>query len=93
MRNIEYYKALGKRLKKHRLENKYSSERIARIYGVSFQQITKYENGINRPPCDFIKLYGDLFCVDTNILLDVKLHQMEFCFEVTDHTSTTAKLA
>lgn len=39
---------IGKRVKGRRLELDLSQERLADLVGVTFQQIQKYENGVNR---------------------------------------------
>lgn len=39
---------LGQRLRTRRLESGLSQERLAEILGVTFQQVQKYEKGVNR---------------------------------------------
>ena len=39
---------IGKRVKSRRLEVDLSQEKLADLVGVTFQQIQKYENGVNR---------------------------------------------
>jgi len=39
---------IGKRVRSRRLELDLSQERLAELVGVTFQQIQKYENGVNR---------------------------------------------
>lgn len=39
---------IGKRVKSRRLEVDLSQEKLAELVGVTFQQIQKYENGVNR---------------------------------------------
>jgi len=39
---------LGQRLRARRLEVRMSQERLAEVLGVTFQQIQKYEKGVNR---------------------------------------------
>lgn len=39
---------LGQRVRTHRLEIGMSQERLADILGVTFQQVQKYEKGVNR---------------------------------------------
>ena len=39
---------LGKRLRFFREQNNFSQERLAREIGVVFQQVQKYEAGVNR---------------------------------------------
>lgn len=42
---------LGKRLRFFREQNRFSQERLAREIGVVFQQVQKYETGVNRISC------------------------------------------
>ena len=42
---------LGKRLRFFREQNNFSQERLAREIGVVFQQVQKYEAGVNRISC------------------------------------------
>lgn len=39
---------IGKRLRERRLEIGMSQERLAELLGVTFQQVQKYEKGVNR---------------------------------------------
>lgn len=39
---------IGQRLRAIRLLNHVSQEQLGRVFGVSFQQVQKYENGVNR---------------------------------------------
>ena len=39
---------VGRRLKEARLEHGYSQERLAKEMGITFQQVQKYEKGLNR---------------------------------------------
>ena len=39
---------IGKRLRERRLEIAMSQERLAEVLGVTFQQVQKYEKGVNR---------------------------------------------
>jgi len=41
-------KRIGQRVKQRRLETGMSQERLAELLGVTFQQIQKYEKGVNR---------------------------------------------
>lgn len=41
-------KEIGRRIRVQRLEAGVSQERLAEALGVSFQQVQKYENGLNR---------------------------------------------
>lgn len=44
-------KRLGQRVRGRRLEIGMSQERLAELIGVTFQQIQKYEKGVNRIAC------------------------------------------
>ena len=47
-------RALGKRLRAHRNASGLSQQRLAGLLGVSFQQLQKYETGVNRMPAGHI---------------------------------------
>lgn len=47
---IEFYKKVGANMKRIRMANKDNQEHVADLFGVTWQQIQKYENGINRLP-------------------------------------------
>jgi transcriptional regulator with XRE-family HTH domain len=53
---------IGRNLKGLRMAFGYSQKQIGRILGVSFQQVQKYESGVNRLPVEKLyrlqKLYG-----------------------------------
>lgn len=71
---------LGKRLRFFREQNNFSQERLAREIGVVFQQVQKYEAGVNRISCArLLKILSvlnislvDFFagiCVDEKVLV------------------------
>lgn len=48
---------LGKNIKYLRKQKHYTQQRIAQVMDVSFQQVQKYEKGVNSPhPCTLVKL-------------------------------------
>ena len=76
-------KRVGSRLRRRRHEVNMSQEELARSFGVSFQQIQKYEKGINRLSSD--RLY------QAAIALGVPISYF-FEFSCEDrHTALTAK--
>jgi len=53
----DFYERLGWALKSHRKHKKVSQAEIAKVVGVTFQQIQKYESGDNRIPVDKLDDY------------------------------------
>ncbi|KAA2235942.1 helix-turn-helix domain-containing protein [Salinarimonas soli] len=49
-------KAMGMRLREARLQAGLSQERLGEVLGVTFQQVQKYERGMNRVPSGRLKL-------------------------------------
>ena len=57
-KNIDiFYDVLGLTMKKIRLEKKKTQMKVASWLGVTFQQVQKYENGINRTPFHSILIF------------------------------------
>tara|TARA_R100000231_G_C5302829_1_gene158098 strand:- start:599 stop:1015 length:417 start_codon:yes stop_codon:yes gene_type:complete len=72
-----FYDVLGLTMKKIRLKKEiergagvigkfYTQERVAKWLGVTFQQIQKYENGINRLPFHSILIFVEKIKCDIN---------------------------
>ncbi len=65
---------LGKRLRFFREQNNFSQERLAREIGVVFQQVQKYEAGVNRISCarllniSLVDFFAGI-CVDEKVLV------------------------
>lgn len=90
--NIDiFYDVIGLVMKKTRLSRKKTQMKVASWLGVTFQQIQKYENGVNRTPlhsvlifCEKIKCdiseftkYFDGVIISTN----AKTNAMEITYE------------
>jgi len=52
-----FYDVLGLTMKKIRLQKKKTQMKVASWLGVTFQQVQKYENGINRTPFHSILIF------------------------------------
>lgn len=57
---------LGRRLRYFREQNSFSQERLAREIGVVFQQVQKYEAGVNRISC--ARLLKILSVLDVSVI-------------------------
>lgn len=51
----EVAKAIGRNLRRIRMEKNLSQKSLADLWGVTFQQVQKYESGVNRVPIE--KMY------------------------------------
>ena len=58
--NIDIH--IGKRLRQRRLEMHITQEQLAEIGDVTFQQIQKYEKGINRISCSKLYYFARYLC-------------------------------
>lgn len=64
----DVYKVIGLNLMKARIVNGLSQSDLAKVLNVSYQQIQKYERGLNRIPLDKLLVANDFLGVS---LLDV----------------------
>lgn len=53
-------------LKKLRLKNKLTQKELADIVGISQQQLSRYEKGINYPKIEIAKKISDFFKISIN---------------------------
>lgn len=53
-------------LKKLRLKNKLTQKELADIVGISQQQLSQYEKGINYPKIEIAKKISDFFKISIN---------------------------
>ncbi|BBU94549.1 MULTISPECIES: helix-turn-helix domain-containing protein [Providencia] len=60
---------VGKKIKKHRKEMKLTAEELGRYIGVSQQQISRYESGVNHINIDFLSQLSELFKVPIQVFL------------------------
>ena len=62
---------LGQRVRSRRLEIGMSQERLAELLGVTFQQVQKYEKGVNRVAAStLIRVARALDCKITDLVPD-----------------------
>jgi len=63
----DFYKALGATVRRERRSRGISQETVADLLGVTFQQIQKYEGGLNRYPLEGLIKVADLFAIDVAV--------------------------
>ena len=63
---------LGKRIKELRIENNLTQEELAEQLGVSFQAVSRWENGNYLPPADILLVMSQIFDVSVNEILSGK---------------------
>lgn len=68
---------LGEKIKALRKEKNISQEVFANYLGVSFQAVSKWENGNTMPDVAMIPAIASFFCVSTDELFDFNLFEME----------------
>ena len=72
---------IGEKIKRLRIENGESQQKLAYILGVSFQSVSKWENNQSYPEITMLKKLADYYKVTTDYLLDDE--QSEFKRETT----------
>ncbi|EOE1546230.1 helix-turn-helix domain-containing protein [Providencia rettgeri] len=60
---------VGRKIKKYRKEMKLTAEELGQYIGVSQQQISRYESGINHINIDFLSQLSELFKVPIQVFL------------------------
>lgn len=65
----------GKIIKKIRKDNKLTQQQLANKYNVTYQAVSKWENGKNMPDTVIIKQIASDFNIDLNDLLDGKINR------------------
>ena len=63
---------VGELIKRLRKENHLTQKEFAELFSVTYQAVSKWENGINIPDISVLKEISDKFHVDINELLDGK---------------------
>jgi transcriptional regulator with XRE-family HTH domain len=63
---------LGSRIRFYRVAKKLSQEKLAEKLGLSFQQIQKYEKGVNRVGVGRLTAIAQFLEVSTNVLLGIE---------------------
>ncbi len=67
---------IGRRLRSRRIAAKLSQEQISKAIGVSFQQIQKYEKGLNRIPAARLERLADaLGCSVLDFFMPLRMHE------------------
>ena len=66
-------KKVGKFIKKIRKDNKLTQQKLADKYGVTYQAVSKWENGINLPEVTLIRQMSKDFDISVEDILDGKL--------------------
>lgn len=59
----------SQRLKNLRLESGYSQKELAKLIGISYQSLQKYENGISKPRLSRLEEIAEIFNVSVSYLL------------------------
>lgn len=70
----EYYpisRIIGKKITYYRKMNGVTLQKLADTIGVSKQQQSRYERGVNRINLDRLAQYANYFDIDLNRLLDI----------------------
>jgi len=68
---------LGEKIKTLRKQKNISQEVFANYLGVSFQAVSKWENGITMPDVTLIPIIASFFGVSTDELFDYNLYEIE----------------
>lgn len=87
---------LGEKIKFLRKQKNISQEVFANYLGVSFQAVSKWENGNTMPDVTMIPAIASFFCVSTDELFDFNLFEIEkqveaICDEAYKYRSTDAE--
>jgi ribosome-binding protein aMBF1 (putative translation factor) len=65
---------LGRRVRERRVEQELTQEELSEKLGVSFQQVQKYEKGVNRLSAARLQVIADTLDVDVTFFCDGKIH-------------------
>lgn len=68
---------IGKLIKNIRVKNKLSQQKFADSYGVTYQAVSKWENGKNIPDITILKKICDDYDIDLDSLLDAKSQKLK----------------
>lgn len=69
MQNEDFRKAFGLRLKNLRKQKRWSQKELAAKVGIRFQQLNKYESGLNLPPAEMLIKLADALVTTVDFLL------------------------
>ena len=67
--SMEFRKALGVRLKNLRKQKRWSQKELAAKVDIRFQQLNKYESGLNTPPAEMLISLADALETSIDYLL------------------------
>lgn len=82
MQDPAFRKALGGRIKELRKQKRWSQKELAAKVSIRFQQLNKYESGLNAPPLEMLAQLADALGTTTDFLLsgqvteDTPLHNL-----------------
>ena len=69
MQNKSFGKALGSRLKQLRKQKRWTQKELAGKVEIRFQQLNKYESGLNIPPAEMLVKLADVLGTSVDYLL------------------------
>ncbi len=69
MQNEDFRKAFGVRLKELRKQKRWSQKELAAKVDIRFQQLNKYESGLNSPPAEMLIKLADVLATTVDYLL------------------------
>ncbi len=69
MQNEDFRKAFGARLKELRKQKRWSQKELAAKVDIRFQQLNKYESGLNLPPAEMLIKLADALATTVDYLL------------------------
>lgn len=69
MHDAKFRQAFGDRLKKLRKDKKWTQKELAQKIGVRFEQLNKYEMGLNAPPLEKLLALAEALSLTTDFLL------------------------
>lgn len=69
MQNKSFRKALGSRLKQLRKQKRWTQKELAGKVDIRFQQLNKYESGLNIPPAEMLVRLADALGTSVDYLL------------------------
>lgn len=69
MQNDDFRKAFGARLKELRKQKRWSQKELAAKVNIRFQQLNKYESGLNIPPAEMLIKLADALATTVDYLL------------------------
>lgn len=69
MQNADFRKAFGSRLKNLRKQKHWSQKELAAKVDIRFQQLNKYESGLNLPPAEMLIKLADALASSVDFLL------------------------